>query len=174
MKYLRNYWNKSWGWLLSSLLTMLGFSACNGFSNEPQLEMYGTPTATFSIKGKVVNTAGHALSGVQVVIPYNEIYPADTMSLVPDKPVSMRDTVYSNEKGVFEETFYDMPKDTIRYELRFNDINPQPGVPPCEPDTLKVTFLYGDLKKDKHAGTWDRGHAEKEITVILKEKKDEK
>ena len=86
----------------------------------------------------------------------------------------MRDTVYSNEKGVFEETFYDMPKDTIRYELRFNDISPQPGVPPCEPDTLKVTFLYGDLKKDKHAGAWDRGHAEKEITVILKEKKDEK
>lgn len=176
MKYMRNYWNKSWGWLLSSLLTMLGFSACNRILDKPQPDMYGTPTATFSIKGKVVNAAGQALPGVRVVVPYSEFYQVATENFIPDYPIitrEIRDTTYSNEDGSFERTFYDLPTDTIRFEMQFYDINPLPGVLPCEPDTLKVTFLRGDLKKDKHAGTWDRGHAEKEITVILKEKKDE-
>lgn len=154
MELSKNYWSKSWGWLLSSFLVMLGFTACDDDPAD-QPDMYGCPTATFSIKGKVENTAGHALSGVQVITR------------------EMGDTVYTNKEGYFEREFYDVPTDTVRYELEFTDVNPQPGVLPCEPDTLKVTFLRTELNRDENAGIWDEGHAEKEIRVILKEKRDE-
>ena len=153
MELSKNYWSKSWGWLLSSFLVVLGFTACDdGTGGEC---MYGCPTATFSIKGKVENAVGHALVGVQVITR------------------ERGDTVYTNHGGYFEREFYAVSTDTVRYELEFYDVNPQFGIPPCEPDTLKVTFLRTELNRDENAGIWDEGHAEKEITVVLKEKKDE-
>lgn len=168
MKRLRNYWTKTWGWILSSLLMILGFTSCDDDSNN--LEMYGCPTAVFSIKGVVENTQGQGLNGVRVIIP---LYAAsDTLEGVVVKR-EYGDTLYTDNWGRFAWRYACFPEDK-EFELRFDDIHPRPGVPPCKPDTLKVTFLRGDLEKDKNAGTWDEGHAEKEITVILKEKKDEK
>ncbi|WP_018338380.1 radical SAM-associated putative lipoprotein [Butyricimonas synergistica] len=174
MELSKNYWSKSWGWLLSSFLVVLGFTACDDDTGGEC--MYGSPTTTFSIKGKVQNEVGQALSGVRVVIPKCEFYQVATENFIPDQPimtVEIRDTLYTDREGHFERVFYDFPADTVRYEMQFYDITPQPGIPPYEPDTLKVTFLRGDLKTSKDDGEWYRGHAEKEITVVLKEKKDE-
>lgn len=176
MKYLKIYWNTSWSWLLSSLLAVLGFSSCDNTSDDEITYMYGTPTSTFSIKGKVQNEVGQALSGVRVVIPKCEFYQVATENFIPDQAIitaEIRDTLYTDGEGHFERVFYDFPSDTVRYEMQFYDITPRPGIPPYEPDTLKVTFSRGDLKTSKDDGEWYRGLAEKEITVVLKEKKDE-
>ena len=175
MKRLKSYLDKSWSGLLSSLLAVLGFSGCGGSADSPEdiPLMYGTPTASFSIKGKVQNSAGHALPGVRVVIPKVEFYQVATESFIPDYPIiteERRDTLYTDEEGRFGRRFYDFPTDTVRYELQFYDVNPLAGVPACEPDTLKVTFTRDELQRDKNDNEWNRGNVVKEITVTLKEK----
>lgn len=175
MKRLKSYWYKYWGWLLSTLLTVLGVTSCEEIDPEDMPLMYGTPTASFSIKGKVENVRGQALSGVRVVIPYSENCQRTTENFIPDHLViinEIRDTVYTNTEGRFEWRGGSFPSDTVRYELQFHDIHPEAGRVECQVDTLKVSFLREDLKKTK-GGDWDFGHAEKEITVILKDKEDE-
>ena len=49
-------------WLLAGILALLGFSACN--DDEEQPDMYGTPHANFTIKGKVVNDESMPLSRI--------------------------------------------------------------------------------------------------------------
>lgn len=176
MKRLKNYWYKCWGWLLSTLLTVLGVTSCEEIDPEDMPLMYGTPTASFSIKGKVENVQGQALSGVRVVIPYSENCQRTTENFIPDTPVIINeipDTVYTNTEGRFEWRGGSFPSDTVRYELQFHDIRPEPGRVECQSDTIKVSFVSGDLKKTD-GNTWNLGHAEQEITVILKNKKDEK
>ena len=52
MKKISSSFLKSFNWLLTSVLMLLGFSTCD---SEPGAAMYGTPHADFTIKGKVVN-----------------------------------------------------------------------------------------------------------------------
>lgn len=67
--------------LLTGVLALLGFSL-QGCSDDEPLLMYGTPTATHRIKGKVVDSENKSqgLSNIQVVIiPGSEGYYADTL-----------------------------------------------------------------------------------------------
>jgi len=48
--------------ILSSIIAMLGFSACG---NEEL--MYGTPTGTFEVKGTVTDSDGSPMSGAYVI-----------------------------------------------------------------------------------------------------------
>jgi putative lipoprotein (rSAM/lipoprotein system) len=52
-------------WILSGILSILGFSSCY-LVNPPLLE-YGTPSATYTVKGAVVNKANSApIPGIRV------------------------------------------------------------------------------------------------------------
>lgn len=64
MKKVKNVWLRCSAWLLNSILLLLGFSSCD--SNES--EMYGTPYATYSLKGKVVDAQKQPIPDIEVKI----------------------------------------------------------------------------------------------------------
>ena len=57
MKTLHYRWNRSLNWILTTLLGFLGFSSCEDNGDDPGniICMYGTPTASYTIKGKVTD-----------------------------------------------------------------------------------------------------------------------
>lgn len=175
MKKLKQLWNRGMSYLLSTLLACLGFASCDSEKGEnPMICMYGTPTATFAIKGKVVNESGKALSGIQVVVPSLEFGFVSRPGVIPDHPngtLPLRDTLYTTDDGQFVWHGGAFNYDTVRYHLQFNDIRPVEDAPLYLPDSLKVTFLATELKNGD--GAWNRGYAEKKVEITLKEKKDE-
>ena len=157
----------AWKWLLSSLWIVFGFTACE---EEYEASMYGSPHATFVIKGKVENSAKQGLPRVQIVIPLYEV--RDTVEGVPVKK-EYGDTLYTDQRGQFfwERVDYPGGKD---FELRFYDIYPREGCDACQADTLKVSFSRDELiKGEDDDNSWYSGRADKNITVVLEEKRDE-
>lgn len=79
--------------ILSGILVLLGFSACDKGNNEPENIplMYGTLIASYKIHGKVMDKDSTAISNIQVVVKekwHNSQYnPGDTLA--------------TNEKGIF-------------------------------------------------------------------------
>ena len=77
--------------LLSGALVLLGFTSC---SNDETGEIwceYGTPYSKFLMKGTVISDKDEPLKGIQVIVRQgwnNDVFPADT--------------IYTDEKGVFE------------------------------------------------------------------------
>lgn len=97
--------------LLSYLLILLGFSSCTGSSDEPC--EYGTPTATFKIKGIVQDEDGQPIPNIQVVGKY--VY------YVGEKFNNIKDTLYTNEMGEFSKSYTKMQPNSI--QLNFYDID---------------------------------------------------
>lgn len=64
MKKVKNVWLRCSAWLLNSILLLLGFSSCDSNGSE----MYGTPYATYSLKGKVVDTQKQPIPDIEVKI----------------------------------------------------------------------------------------------------------
>lgn len=63
MKTLHYRWNRSLNWILTTLLGFLGFSSCEDNGDDPGniICMYGTPTASYTIKGKVTDRRSGAI-----------------------------------------------------------------------------------------------------------------
>ena len=83
MKKINNFWFRSSAWLLNSILLLLGFSSCDSNGSE----MYGTPYATYSLKGKVVDAQKQPIPDIEVKIKigrgdvyYSQIAPLKTNS----------------------------------------------------------------------------------------------
>lgn len=172
---MKQLWKHGTSYLLSSLLICLGFTSCENQEDEnPQICMYGTPTAHFGVKGKVVNEKGEVLSGIQVVIPNLEFGYVHRPNVILDHyqgTVPVCDTLYTREDGRFTWLSAAFPSDTVRYNFKFREIPAEGNVPLYQPDSLQVTFLKTELKGGD--GAWNRGSAEKEIKIVLKEKENE-
>lgn len=97
--------------LLSYFLILLGFSSCAKSSDEPC--EYGTPTASFKIKGTVQDEDGQPIPNIQVIGKY--IY------YVGEKTNNIKDTLYTNEKGEFAKSYTKMQPNSI--QLNFYDID---------------------------------------------------
>lgn len=54
--------------LLSGVLVLLGFTACDSDGPGNELCEYGTPSADYQVKGKVLDQTGKPIKGVQVVV----------------------------------------------------------------------------------------------------------
>ena len=155
MKTLHYRWNRSLNWILTTLLGFLGFSSCEDNGDDPGniICMYGTPTASYTIKGKVTDQAGQALSDIIPDTPYGS------------HPVN--DTLYSGKEGEFETRQAAFPIDTVKYNLK---INPDENNPYYQADSLKVTFLRKDLQGGEG---WNRGNTTQEVKIILTPQKEE-
>lgn len=77
--------------LLSWLLLLLGFSACE------VKEEYGSPTVDYQVKGKVTTASGEVLKGIQVVVKdqYGSFKQADQWGY------GQNDTIYTDANGEF-------------------------------------------------------------------------
>lgn len=102
MKTLHYRWNRSLNWILTTLLGFLGFSSCEDNGDDPGniICMYGTPTASYTIKGKVTDQAGQALSDIQIIVSDMEFSYEPRPDFIPDTPYgSHRSTIrYTPEK----------------------------------------------------------------------------
>ena len=84
--------------LLSGVLVLLGFTACDSDGPGNELCEYGTPSADYQVKGKVLDQTGKPIKGVQVVVK-----DLDAVFVKGEKDyVSDYDTVYTDVKGEFE------------------------------------------------------------------------
>ena len=151
-------------WLLGGLLTLLGFGSVGCDKAEPV--EYGTPYATYALKGKVVDEQNQPVPHIQV-----EVQPAeDPAHIAWYYPV---DTVYTDEQGNFawERTDFITPP---CFQIIFEDPDEDANRGWFASDTLQVDFSdektteyrgghegHGDLK-------WYQGRAEKEVFVTLK------
>jgi len=85
--------------LLSGILTLLGFS-CAG-SHERELDMYGSPSASYRVVGKVTDESGKPIEGIQVKV---------MRGMAPDYEVF--DTVETDNQGNYAtKQFEDMDLD---------------------------------------------------------------
>ena len=152
MKTLHYRWNRSLNWILTTLLGFLGFSSCEDNGDDPGniICMYGTPTASYTIKGKVTDQAGQALSDIQIIVSDMEFSYEPRPDFIPDTPYGSHPV-----------------NDTVKYNLK---INPDENNPYYQADSLKVTFLRKDLQGGEG---WNRGNTTQEVKIILTPQKEE-
>lgn len=135
--------------LLAGMLALLGYSCdkAGGGADE-----YGTPSATYQIKGKVVDhTTKEPLRDIKVVVtPGNKA----------DENFS-KDTLLTSEEGTFEKEFECIfPYDGFKIVAQDSTGN-------YAKDSTQVTIKQEDyiLTNDKN---WFIGVAVKKVTVMMK------
>lgn len=133
--------------MISFLLSILGFStACSLSSCEygsPGME-YGTPYATFKVKGSVKS--------------------AETLKPIPAIRVVMRDdTTYTDASGNYQVEDMEFPKDQS-IVIYFEDTD---GKLNGEYQSLDTIAEFKDPKFTGGKGGWDNGETVKELDVKL-------
>jgi len=64
---MKNYGLKLWSWICTMVVSLLGFSACEGDANKEASYEYGTPTADYKYMGTVTDEEGNPIEGINVV-----------------------------------------------------------------------------------------------------------
>lgn len=150
MKKIKISLFKRFNTLISFLLSILGFgAACSLNSCEygtPAME-YGTPYATFKVKGSIKSElTSNTIPNIRVVMGY--------------------DTTYADESGNYQVFNTNFPDDQT-FLVEFKDIDGEVNGEYQALDTI-VEFIdpvfYGGT------GNWDNGETEKEVNVKLKDK----
>ncbi len=148
MQSIINYALKCSNKIIGFILLLLGFSmACSEVACEygsPIVE-YGTPHATFIVKGKVrSNATEQVIPSIRVVINY--------------------DTVYTNENGDYEVRTNAFPTDQS-FLVEFDDIDEtQNG----QYEALDTTVEFVDPQFTGGDGEWYDGETEKELQIRMK------
>ena len=137
IKYL-----KLQNWLIISMAGLLGINlSCIGGME------YGTPEATFQVKGKVSAPDGNPIPGIKVGMDWtNDTTDAD------------------GNYNLQRVDFPDMPK---KYTIAFNDIDSADNGLFAD-DSVDVQFLRSDLSGGD--GHWNEGSASKTLNVTLQPK----
>lgn len=140
--------------LLAGLLTLLGFSlaACGKIGADE----YGCPYADYEIKGKVVDTQGSAIPGIQVIIP-------DPFG---DEEYMHRDTLITNKSGEFNANpMVTSFGEDITFNITTKDID---GIDNGGAFLEKVTGVAFKKEEMKGGdGDWNYGSARKEVTIVM-------
>ena len=141
---------KKYNTLISILLSILGFgAACSLSSCEYGIIAveYGTPNATFKVKGSVKSE--------------------ETSNNLPYIRVVMgEDTAFTDESGNYHVENIDFPDDQT-FLVEFKDID---GETNGEYEPLDTIVEFIDPEFSGGSGGWDNGETEKEINVKLKDK----
>ena len=141
---------KKYNTLISFMLSILGFgTACSLSSCEygaPYVE-YGTPYATFKVKGNVQSeVTSNSLPSIRVVMG--------------------EDTAFTDVSGNYQVKNIEFPNDQV-FLVEFTDID---GETNGEYQPLDTIVEFTDPNFSGGSGGWDSGETEKEINVKLKDK----
>lgn len=138
--------------LLTGMLALLGCSSNEPF-NDPDIVLeYGTPSATYQIKGKVVDhTTKEPLRDMKVVVtPGNN-----------SKEYFSKDTLTTSADGTFAKDFERIfPCD--EFKVIAQDTTGNYGK-----DSIQVTITKQDYAPGS-SSNWFSGIAKKEVTVMMK------
>lgn len=143
MKCISERWQTISSKILSSLLLLLGFSACGETTTE-----YGTPYAKHTIKGKVVDkNTGSPVLNANVIVKSSiskDNYDISDILKADDKG----EFIYSNESAFPIENYWIIGEDKSGY---------------YKTDSVEVEITNADLKGGKN---WYAGEAFKDGVII--------
>ena len=148
------------------LLALLGISSCGEINNEDdpfnQLLMYGTPSAQYSVKGKVTDEKGEAIQGLQVILG-KRYY--DDSSVIWDQHYFPIDTLTTDSNGVYQ---YDsgtvFPIENLQIDV--NDIDGTAGGGEFNSATTVVKNI-----EYKGGSSWYLGKADIKVPTFKLKKK---
>ncbi len=152
MKKLYRTLIKGTNWALAGLLTLLGFS---GITSCDTKEEYGSPHATYSIKGAVTDEAGKPIKNIGIKGRFDLEKEYDLIS------------TKTNTEGKFDITYSEFPNNEF-YVIAEDIDGVENGL--FKSDTTHVVFEEADFV-EKGKG-WYHGAASKEISIQLKESKE--
>jgi putative lipoprotein (rSAM/lipoprotein system) len=141
---------KGTNWALAGLLTWMGFPGCSLI--EP-MEEYGTPYASYTFRGTVSNEAGEPLPDIKIEVAteYDHV----------------QNPAISNTAGHYAALLRAFP--SKEFQLIATDIDGEKNGA-YENDTISITINDSDYF-NKGDGKWNRGEAQKDVNIVLKEKK---
>lgn len=150
--------------ILSFLLVLLGFSSCDNSNDDDgggMVAMYGTPSANFVVKGKVVDDENKAVSGLKVAI--GSVY-----NWSGTDKTYYADSINTDVDGAFKVSIMEFPKDQ-NFVIKYEDVdNEEDGLLKSVTDTVRFknpSFTNGD-------NNWYSGEATKDLgTVVFDPKK---
>lgn len=139
MKKFELKYYKVYKYLLSTLVTFLGFASC-----EPIMPVaYGTPNANFKINGKIVSTLNS--------------------QAIPDIKVTINEQVaYSSETGDYQMTINDFPT-TQTFQISFKDVD---GLENGEFQDRDTSITFTDPEFVNGDG-WYEGEISQEFNINL-------
>lgn len=133
---------------------------------EPQVTVYGVPTVDFAVKGKVVDSNGKPLKGVQVMLVPEEI----DLENIPETPYwgeMMEGAIDTTDsQGTFEVRTTDRPWQNKHVLVR--DID---GSKNGRFVDQKVEVEFGEPERKENSNSWRLGEKKAEVTVKMKRKK---
>ncbi|WP_455638147.1 radical SAM-associated putative lipoprotein [Parabacteroides sp.] len=143
--------------ILAGLLTLLGFSITSCGSDDE----YGSPYATYEIKGKVVSEEGSPIPYIQVVLPAPDAAEDYSMYIY-------RDTLLTDNSGEFYTKLGDHSFGIVTtIKIATKDIDGEANGGLFEEKMTEVAFKKEDMKGAD--GNWYYGHAQKEVTITMKQ-----
>ena len=173
-------------WLLMTLMGALGMAGCHGTKEaakdpvtpnpdslqtqpdprERAVLMYGVPTMDFVLKGRVIDTQGNPVSGMQVVLINGtvDITPEnmqDDNPYVQDYINSAGDT--TNAEGIFECQMRDVPNELQHVIVRDVDGSKNGEY---ESQMLEVNFAEGETTQPRKG--WYMGTRTKDVDITVK------
>lgn len=154
MERICNKFSSLIAYVCGAIITLLGFSGCN-HNDEPHYgpEMYGTPYATFEVKGTVTDENDQPVADAVVRVSDSE----DTITEDNSDWVFFAKGV-TDQNGYYCITGREFGPKAIRIECLPDDPN-------LEPQTLIVDVKYD--KTDDNDG-WHWGHASLTVDFKLK------
>ncbi len=137
--------------VLVALLALFGI-ACSD-QNDPVPAEYGTPYASFSIKGKVTDEQNHPVPNVRILVR------------TPDSSEEWikADTLYSDQQGAFLFEKADFP--VSKYKFIISDTDGEANGGFFANDT---TILALNREDYRNGHRWFQGSVDKEIQITLK------
>lgn len=145
-------------WVLSGLVGLLGFSFTACEKND--MVEYGCPSATYTVKGKVTNTDGKPINGIEINVR-TDFDRGGLTKTVPWQPCR------SDQEGNY--TMMVSTTGASDFMLYASDVDGENNGGLFQTDSIlvrgsKITLVDGD----KH---WYQGHGEATANFTLKEEK---
>ena len=154
----RPYKNPRRTGLFSMLLALLGMSATSCFLTPC---MYGSPSADWTVKGKVIDDAGNPVAGLQVVL--GNLYESNE-NVIYDQEFWPLDTLKTGTDGLYAVDQHGFPLNCLRIDV--HDIDGKAG----GGEYADASLIVRDFEFEGGKG-WYEGHADINIPDIIVKKK---
>lgn len=145
--------------LFSLLLGLLGL----GTTGCIQPCMYGSPTANYSVKGKVIDENGKPIPGLQIVLAHRY---DNTDAVIYDENYWPIDTLQTGTDGIYHlETQTGFPISKLQVDVHDIDGEANGGT------FNDAALVVKDIDYTGGDGSWYEGYAEIKIPDIILKKK---
>ena len=148
-------------WLLASVISLLGFSACS--NGGGMMLMYGTPTFDYQADGRVIDEEGKPIEGIQVKVTLSDEWSSKIDGTQVDGGV-----IYSGKDGSFMTKKFANIK---IYSLTATDVDGEKNGGEFETQEIKLTMRPTLEEGSKKGDSWYMGVNKFEnIEIVMTEK----